>query len=265
MRWGMVIDLAKCMRCHACVAACRVEHFLPLHVTWAKLIAYEEDDGEYAEVSTYPVRCNHCADPPCVPVCPTGATFQRDDGIVMIESDKCIGCRYCVIACPYQNRTYVSKDKNPGYFPGFPETRFEKKGRELYPHQEGTTEKCNFCVEKIDAGLEQGLTPGVDRAATPACVNACQARALTFGDLDDPDSDVSTLIREKDAFQLLDEYGTDPSIYYVDYKLGGAASNKAPEHRRTGANVSAPSSVDRDAAERLGTGAKEGAVPEVLA
>ena len=202
MRWGMVINLAKCMRCHACVAACRIEHFLPMDITWVKLIAYEVDEGGAVDVSTYPVRCNQCADAPCVHVCPTEATHQREDGIVVVDSNKCIGCRYCVIACPYQNRTFVSKDKDPGYFPGYERTGFEKKGKKLYPHTRGTTEKCNFCVERIDAGMELGYRPGIDRDATPACVNTCQARALTFGDLDDPDSNVSRLIRDRKGFQL---------------------------------------------------------------
>ena len=156
MRWGMVINLAKCMRCHACVAACRIEHFLPLRMTWVKLIAYEVDEGGAVDVSTYPVRCNQCTDAPCVDACPTEASHKREDGIVAIDSDKCFGCRYCVIACPYQNRTFFSKDKDPGYFPGLPRTRFEKKGEKLYPHQAGTTEKCNFCAERIDDGHVAG-------------------------------------------------------------------------------------------------------------
>jgi phenylacetyl-CoA:acceptor oxidoreductase subunit 1 len=251
MRWGMVINLAKCTRCHACVAACRVEHFLPLHVTWPRLIAYEVDSGTKVDVSTYPVRCNQCKDAPCAKVCPTEASHQRPDGIVAIDSDKCMGCRYCVIACPYQNRTFLSKDKDPGHFPGFPQTKFEKKGKKIYPHQRGTTEKCNFCAERIDAGTEEGLKPGIDRDATPACVNTCQARALTFGDLDDPDSAVSRLIREREGFQLHTEYGTDPSVYYIDYKLGGALSNKAPECDQTGSHMQALSSVDATAKEKL--------------
>ena len=137
MRWGMVINLAKCMRCHACVAACRIEHFLPLDITWVKLIAYEVDEGGVVDVSTYPVRCNQCADAPCVHACPTEASHQREDGIVVVDSNKCIGCRYCVIACPYQNRTFFSKDKDPGYFPGYERTRFEKMGEKLYPHHAG--------------------------------------------------------------------------------------------------------------------------------
>ena len=213
MRWGMVVDLSKCMRCHGCVAACRVEHFLPLGVTWPRLIAWEETADE---MTTYPVRCNHCQEAPCVKVCPTGATQQREDGIVWVDQDMCVGCRYCIIACPYQNRTFLSKDKDTGYFPGYELTAFEKAGKRLYPHTTGTTEKCNFCMERVDAGLSKGLKPGIDREATPACVNTCQARALTFGDLDDPNSEVRRLIREYKGFQLHPEYDTDPSIYYID-------------------------------------------------
>jgi phenylacetyl-CoA:acceptor oxidoreductase subunit 1 len=196
------------------------------------------------DVSTYPVRCNQCKEAPCVDVCPTGATQQRDDGIVWIDADKCIGCRYCVIACPYQNRTFLSKDKDPGYFPGYSKTRFEKMGKKLYPHQIGTTMKCNFCMEKIDYGLANGLTPGVDRDATPACVNTCQARALTFGDIEDPDSPIAKLMVERKAFQLQKELGTDPSVYYVDGKIGGHESNKAPEHAQTGSHIAHLSSVE---------------------
>lgn len=254
MRWGMVINLAKCTRCHGCVAACRIEHFLPLHLTWPRLIAWETDAGKKLEVSTYPVRCNHCKDAPCVKVCPTGATQQREDGLVWIDQNKCAGCRYCVVACPYQNRTFLSKDKDPGYFPGYSLTGFEKKGKKLYPHQAGTTEKCNFCMERIDAGLAKGLKPGIDREATPACVNTCQAGALTFGDLDDPESEVSKLIREKDGFQLHPEYGTDPSIYYIDGKLCGCVSNKAPLEATTGSHIQHLSTIEDRAKEIFGAG-----------
>jgi phenylacetyl-CoA:acceptor oxidoreductase subunit 1 len=219
MRWGMVVDLTSCVRCYACIIACRVEHFLPAGMTWPRLVAVETDGG-HPTVSTYSVRCNHCKDAPCVDVCPTGATCRRPDGIVVVDQDKCVGCRYCVVACPYQNRTFLSRDKDKGYFPGRVQTDFEKSGKKLYPHQTGTTEKCNFCAERIDAGLALGLKPGIDRAATPACVNTCVARALTFGDLDDPESAVSRLIRERKGFQLHPEYGTDPSIFYVDGKIG---------------------------------------------
>ena len=224
----MVVDLRKCIRCYACIAACRIEHFLPMGISWPKLVALETG-GEHPTVSTYSVRCNQCHDAPCVDVCPTGATQMRDDGIITIDQDKCVGCRYCVIACPYQNRTFLSKDKDKGFFPGVIETDFEKAGKKLYPHTHGTTEKCNFCMERIDYGLENGLKPGMDRAATPACVNTCPAQALAFGDLDDPDSEISRLIRENHGFQLHEEYGTDPSVYFIDGRIGTADSRPVAE------------------------------------
>jgi len=219
MRWGMVVDLSKCVRCYACIAACRIEHFLPEGMNWPRLMALETG-GDKPAVATYSLRCNQCQDAPCVEVCPTGATYQRPDGIIAIDQDKCVGCRYCVIACPYQNRTFLSKDKAKGFFPESGPTPYEEAGNKLYKHQVGTTEKCNFCAERIDAGLAKGLKPGIDRDATPACVNTCPAQALTFGDLDDPDSEVSKLIRENDGFQLHPEYGTDPSVFFIDKKIG---------------------------------------------
>ncbi|MCJ7604839.1 MAG: 4Fe-4S dicluster domain-containing protein [Dehalococcoidales bacterium] len=215
----MTVDLSKCVRCYACIAACRIEHYLPMGISWPRLVAMETG-GDVPTVATYSVRCNQCQDAPCVDVCPTGATSQRDDGIIVIDQDKCVGCRYCVIACPYQNRTFLSKDKDRGFFPGKILTDFEIVGKQRYPHQTGTTEKCNFCAERIDAGICRGLTPGKDRDATPACVNTCPARALKFGDLDDPDSDISVFIRENDGFQLHPEYDTDPSIYFIDRRIG---------------------------------------------
>jgi len=243
MRWGMVVNLVKCTRCHACVAACRIEHFLPLGMTWPRLIAWETAlPGQ--ELSTVPVRCNQCKEAPCVDVCPAEATIKRDDGIVYVDNTKCVGCRYCVLACPYQNRTFFSKDKDPGYFPGFEKTRFEKAGKKLYPHIAGTTEKCNFCLERIDAGMSKGYRAGIDREATPACVNTCQARALTFGDLEDSNSEVSRLIRGGNGFQLHPEYGTDPSIYYIDGKIGNAPSNTAPREVQTACHMQHLSTQD---------------------
>jgi phenylacetyl-CoA:acceptor oxidoreductase 27-kDa subunit len=248
MRWGMVINLAKCTRCHACIAACRIEHFLPLGMTWPRLIAYETDvPGQ--ELTTLPVRCNQCKEAPCVEVCPAEATKKRPDGIVYVDNNKCVGCRYCVVVCPYQNRTFLSRDKDPGFFPGHERTRFEKAGRKLYPHVSGTTEKCDFCMERIDAGMAKGLVPGKDREATPACVNTCQARALTFGDLDDPNSEVSKLIREKNAFQLHPEYGTEPSVYYIDSKIGSAPSNVAPREAQTASHMQHLSTMEARARE----------------
>jgi Fe-S-cluster-containing dehydrogenase component len=254
MRWGMVVNLTKCTRCHACVTACRIEHFLPIGMTWPRLIAWEPETtqtGQKAELTTFPVRCNQCKEAPCVEVCPAEATVKREDGIVYVDNKKCVGCRYCVVACPYQNRTFLSKDKDTGYFPKHEKTRFEKAGKKLYPHIDGTTEKCNFCMERIDAGMSKGMKPGRDRPATPACVNTCQARALTFGDLDDPNSEVSILIREKNGYSLHPEYGTEPSVYYIDGPIGNSPSNKAPLTATTGYVIQHLSSVDDKARESL--------------
>jgi phenylacetyl-CoA:acceptor oxidoreductase subunit 1 len=220
-------------------------------MTWPRLIAWETDvPGE--ELTTIPVRCNQCKDAPCVEVCPAEATKKREDGIVYVDNDICVGCRYCIIACPYQNRTFFSRDKDPGYFPGYERTRFEKAGHKLYPHSAGTTEKCNFCMERIDAGLAKGLVPGKDREATPACVNTCQARALTFGDLDDPESEVSKLVKEKVGFQLHPEYGTDPAVFYIDGKIGNALSNVAPREEQTASHLQHLSTMEARAKELFG-------------
>jgi Fe-S-cluster-containing dehydrogenase component len=214
-RWGMVIDLKRCIGCYACMVACKQEHFLPPKVFWARVVISET--GRYPSVTKqmYPVLCNHCREAICVRVCPTGATTKREDGLVIVDYDKCVGCRYCLIACPYQQRTFLGSTKEE-YFPGQGQTPMETLGKKLFPYQAGTVVKCTFCEERIDPGVRQGLKPGVDREATPACVNACPVKARIFGDLDDPRSHVSILIKEKQGFQLHPEYATEPSIYYTN-------------------------------------------------
>ena len=215
MRWGRLINLVKCAGCYGCVVKCKQEHFLPPDVMWGRLLI-SEAEGQYPNVkkNMYPVLCNHCKEPVCVEVCPTGATLQREDGIVEVDSDKCMGCRYCLISCPYQVRTYMSSEDKE-YFPGQGLTELEEVGKKLYPHQKGVVTKCNFCLERVDKGIEEGLKPGQDREATPACVNTCPTKARYFGDLDDPDSEISVLIREKRAVPLHPEHGTEPCVYYV--------------------------------------------------
>ena len=209
-RWGMVINLKRCNGCYSCVLACKQEHFLPAGVMFNRVLVGE--NGRFPSVikEILPVLCNHCEEAVCVEVCPSGATTRRDDGIVTIDYDKCMGCRYCIVACPFQQRSYL--DKLREYFPGH-ETHFEQLAKEAL--QTGVAVKCTFCKERIDEGLAKGLIPGLDREATPACVINCLTKARTFGDLDDQHSEVSRLIKEKKATPLHPEYGTEPSVYYI--------------------------------------------------
>ena len=192
VRWGMVIDLSKCMRCHGCVVACRAEHFLPLGMLWCRLIAWEESADE---MTTYPVRCNHCKDPPCVYVCPTGASQKREeDGIVWIDQDMCVGCRYCVVGCPYGSRSFNWVDPRP----------FIKEYNLVVPtRMRGVVEKCNFCEDRLANG--QGL----------ACVEACPERALTFGDLDESGSELTERLRGEYTLRRKPALGTNPKVYYI--------------------------------------------------
>lgn len=213
-KWGMVIDLQRCIGCYSCMVACKQEHFLPPDIFWNRVLIGEA--GKYPTVTklTYPVLCNHCNEAPCVDVCPTGATVKSADGIVTVDYDKCIGCRSCMIACPYQQRTFNGGRKKE-YFPGQGLTELELFGKSFYPLQEGTVVKCNFCIERIREGANRGLKPGKDWDATPACVNACPTKARYFGDLDNSTSEIATLIKERRADALHPEYGTEPSVYYV--------------------------------------------------
>ncbi|MFC1823248.1 4Fe-4S dicluster domain-containing protein [Thermodesulfobacteriota bacterium] len=212
-RWGLVIDTLKCLGCYSCMISCKEEHFLPPNVFWSRVLISEEGKFPKVRKLIFPVQCNQCDDPACVEACPTGATSERDDGIVTIDYDQCVGCRYCLIACPYQQRTFIPRIDE--YYPDQGLTEYEEFGQGML--QKGTVVKCNFCVERLDAGLEKGLVPGRDREATPACVIICPANARYFGDLDDPESEVSRLIAEKKAIQLHPEFGTDPSIYYIPH------------------------------------------------
>jgi len=152
----------------------------------------------------------HCEHAPCVEVCPVGASYHRADGIVMMDYDKCIGCRYCEVACPYGARAF-NWDTFTGPNPAVPtwgEPEVERRPR-------GVPEKCSFCYQRIDRGLAMGLKPGVDRAATPACVVACPMGARVFGDLNDPESPVSKLLAEHPSYRLREDLGTSPRVYYL--------------------------------------------------
>ena len=198
VRYGMLVDSARCARdCEACVRACDEEHGLePVHgpatdARWIHKVTLR--DRATGRISTLPLMCQHCADPPCVDVCPTGASFKRADGIVLVDKHTCIGCRYCVMACPFQARAFVHESvENP---------------RPWSPRGKGTVESCNLCVHRIDAG------DGRD----PACVEACAAtgrRALVFGDLNDPASPVAKSLARGSSAELRSDLGLDTGIRY---------------------------------------------------
>jgi Fe-S-cluster-containing dehydrogenase component len=200
-RLGMVIDLKVCVGCHACTSACKATNGTPPDIMFARV--HEHEVGEYPQARRefLPVLCNHCADPPCVDVCPTGASYQRPDGIVAVNSDVCIGCRSCATACPYENRHYVEPGLlSKGYFDG-DLTLYERVKYKRWT--EGTVIKCDFCMDRVDQGL------------LPACVVTCPAEARHFGDLADPASHVSQLLRERESFTLLPDAGTQPCVHYL--------------------------------------------------
>jgi Fe-S-cluster-containing dehydrogenase component len=199
MRYGMVIDLKRCIGCYGCQIVCKSENATPPGILWSRVLFYESGHYPNVKKTHIPLLCMHCAEPPCEKVCPTGATVKRSDGIVTVDSTKCMGCMSCVVACPYRARSFYSKEKE--YFLGQGLTPYEKVGYQL--HHTGVVEKCDFCLSRIEKGLE------------PACVAACLAKARYFGDLDDPNSEVSQLIRNKRGLQLYPELGTDPSVYYL--------------------------------------------------
>ncbi|MBI1737325.1 MAG: 4Fe-4S dicluster domain-containing protein [Candidatus Rokubacteria bacterium] len=219
MRWGMVIDVGRCVGCQTCTIACKQEHALPPGIAW-RFVA-DCEIGEYPDVRRVflPMQCMQCQDPACVPVCPTGASRQREDGIVWVQYDACVGCGYCAMACPYHARHLVHRAST--YFDA-PTAVDDVSAR---PGRHGVMTKCTFCKDRIDAGRARGLIPGVDADATPMCAVACIAGAIVFGDLDDPWSPVSRMVATGRARPLMPECGTRPSVHYV---TGEPAPAEAP-------------------------------------
>lgn len=181
--WGMLVDLRKCIGCQACTIACINENDVPegsfrtIVSTYA--VKQNEQAGQPAGTYVLPRLCNHCEEPPCVPVCPVGATFKRADGLVLVDGDRCVGCGYCVLACPYDAR--------------------------FINHQTGKADKCTFCGHRLEAGL------------LPACVETCVGGARIFGDLNDPKSELRLRMNAaSDQLKVLKpELGTKPNVYYI--------------------------------------------------
>jgi len=199
MRYGMVIDLQKCVGCNSCTVACRAEQGTPAGVHFHRVVKYESGRYPNAKMRFLPMPCMHCQDPPCLKVCPTGATYKRDDGPILIDHARCIGCRACMLACPYDSRQFLWDIRN--YFAGQLATPFEQVKQKGF--DKGTVVKCNFCVQRLERGR------------LPACVETCPATARKFGDLDDPESEPSRLIVLYRGAPFREELGTEPSVFYI--------------------------------------------------
>jgi molybdopterin-containing oxidoreductase family iron-sulfur binding subunit len=223
-RWGMAIDLDRCTGCQACVVACRQENNVAVAgpertemrraIFWMDML--EEQEGEYPNLRTQfiPAPCNHCDNPPCIKVCPTGATRITAEGIVAQIFARCIGCRYCTIACPYTRR-YFNWDA-----PGWSEDARRRLNPDVSIRPAGVVEKCTFCHQRIRAARERVRLEGRELAdrdvqKLPACAESCPADAIVFGNLDDPESKVARLSRSDRTFRLQEELGTRPKVFYL--------------------------------------------------
>ena len=205
MHYGMAIDLKRCIGCHTCAMACKAANNSPEGVWWNRVLTdggetMDTPKGEYPNLSMQfmAVSCQHCENPACVKVCPVGATYKDPEtGVVRQDYDKCIGCRMCMAACPYTGvRSFNWEEPKYAVDEAFGDADVPR-------HQKHVVEKCTFCYQRIAKGDD------------PACMELCPGRARTWGDLDDPSSEVAKLVREREHMQLLPERGTKPSVYYL--------------------------------------------------
>jgi molybdopterin-containing oxidoreductase family iron-sulfur binding subunit len=234
-KWSMVIDLDKCVACQGCSIACRSENNTPVvspaeaalgrSIFWNEVfpIHIEEDIEVASGQDKYMTRpCMHCEDPPCVKVCPVGATYQDEEGIVRQNYDRCIGCRLCTIGCPYGVRYFnwydpvweegMERALNPDRVVG----NGDLEGPAIRPR--GVVEKCTFCIHRLHKERVRAVDENREFRAedyVPACVQTCTGKARFFGDLDDPNSTVSQLAQSRRAFRLLEEAGTNPKVIYL--------------------------------------------------
>ena len=203
-QWGMVIDLQKCVGCESCTTACKAENRTPPGVSYN--VVMEQEHGEFPNVTRthMPRPCLQCQNPPCVQVCPITATYKMDNGITTIDYERCFGCRYCLVACPYGARYF---DFGEDY-----DDEFDEEGKVEVPEYgnkrsledtTGQAMKCNYCHHRLERGEE------------PACVETCIGDARYMGDLADEDSEVAEMASDQRAFRLKEEQGTDPNMYYL--------------------------------------------------
>lgn len=221
-RWGMVIDLDRCTGCQACVMACKAENNIPFvgeqearrgHIiSWMEVIAETHESETDVHLRFIPRPCLHCERPPCTKVCPVYATYQDPEGLIAQVYHRCIGCRFCMAACPY----------NAKYFNWFkyriPDEMRLQTNPDVSIRQKGVVEKCTFCHHRLLKAKDRARYEEREIAAgeyMPACAESCPTGAIFFGDLDDPHSDVAKLSRSARAFRLLEELGTEPKVFYL--------------------------------------------------
>ncbi len=228
-KWGMVIDVDKCIGCQACVVACQSENNIPINtedlynqrraVQWIRIERYWEGEFPNVKARFIPVLCQHCSDAPCEPVCPVFATYHNPEGLNVQVYNRCIGTRFCANNCPYHVRFFNFWE------PSWPESLTNQLNPDVTVRSRGIMEKCTFCIQRIrrstrDAKLDGRELEDGARELNPACVNACPTDTLVFGDLNDPDSRVAKM-NEKEmgdhgrGYHMLEELGTEPNVLYL--------------------------------------------------
>lgn len=201
VKYVMVIDSDKCIGCHACTIACKTKNATPPGSQWCQIRSEESGIYPNVVVTNLPIQCMHCDHPACMEVCSSGSFTKNSNGIVTVDQSKCTGCEQCLQACPYNVLSIINIKP---YSPEFGFNHFEEKN--YTRHKDGVVGKCDFCQDLTTQGKK------------PACVNICPLHAREFGDLNEPDSEVSRIIQQRSVYRLHSEHGTEPSVYYLRNK-----------------------------------------------